>query len=79
MSDTDIAAMLPPDPPSEEKDPASESVANLQITSGCAYDVTHCLDRIVELFDENEELRYQYFLEVWKEMNFGLVSARVNF
>ena len=36
-------------------------------------DVSMLLDRIVELFDENEELRYEYFHQVWHQTRFALI------
>ena len=55
------------------EDESRLSISSLQITSGCAWDVAQALERIVDLFDENEELRYQYFKQVWQEMNLGLI------
>jgi len=45
-------------------------------THGVKEDVQTLLDRVVALFDEHGGLRYSYFLDIWKDMRFGLVNDK---
>ncbi len=43
--------------------------------AGVEADVKTILQRVVHLFDETEQLRFQSFCDIWKDMNFSLVCV----
>ena len=58
-----------------EAAPASSSVFSLSqpFSAGVERDVRVLVTRVVALFDELEGLRFQHFLDIWKDMRFPLI------
>jgi hypothetical protein len=57
-----------------ETEDAVAPVSTLDIMAGVEEDVKALCDRVVDLFDEWGSLRFSYFVDIWRDMNFGLVS-----
>ena len=45
------------------------------VLSGVERDVRVLIGRVVALFDEMDGLRFQHFLDIWKDMKFALVRG----
>ncbi len=44
------------------------------LMSGFSEDVKNLIEQVVKLFEQKESLRFEDFVTVWKDMNFGLVN-----
>ena len=44
------------------------------LIGGFSEDVKNLIEQVVILFEQKESLRFEDFVTVWKDMNFGLVN-----
>ncbi len=54
--------------------PSGNSSLEPDLMAGFSEDVKNLIDHVVILFEQKESLRFEDFVIVWKDMNFGLVK-----
>ena len=46
---------------------------NQPITAGAKQDICTLISKVTALFDEYQSPRFNHFIDIWKEMKFGLI------